>query len=96
MKHKDFKPCVMCGKGVMHSGSPLFLRINVERFGIDRRAVERAHGMELIIGNPTLANIMGPDEDLAKEIDSQKDMLLCHPCALEPLPPNFWVKDTAG
>ncbi len=78
----------------MHAGIPLFMRITVERLGIDRRAVERARGMELMIGgNALLANIMGPDEDLAKVIDGKKDMLLCHHCASEPLLPYFWLED---
>lgn len=95
MKHKDLKPCQICRKGVMHAGSPLFLRVTVERLGIDRRAVERAHGMELMMGgNALLANMMGPDEDLAKVINGKKDMLLCHHCASEPLPPYFWMDDT--
>lgn len=75
----------------MHAGNPIFLRISVERFGVDRRAVERAHGMELMMGNPALANIMGADEDLAKPIDSNKNMLICSVCADQPLQPYFWL-----
>lgn len=48
MKHRDFKPCQICGKGVMHAGSPLFMRVTVERLGVDRRAVERAHGNAIV------------------------------------------------
>lgn len=95
MKHKDFKPCQLCGKGMMHAGHPLFLRVTVERLGIDRKAVERAHGLELMMGgNALLANVMGPDEDLAKVIDGKKNMLVCGSCAGEPLPPYFWLDDT--
>lgn len=94
MKHKDFKACHICGKGVMHAGSPLFMRMTIERLGVDRRAVERAHGMELMMGgNAMLANIMGPDEDLAKVIDGAYDILICHSCSNEPLPPYFWLTD---
>ncbi len=60
MKHKDFKPCHLCKKGVMHVGHPLFLRISVDRLGIDANAVQRAHGMELLMGgNARIANVMG-------------------------------------
>lgn len=93
MKHKDFKPCEICGKGMMHAGHPLFLRITIERMGIDSRAVERAHGMEMMVGDPLLANIMGADEDLAKVVDGKRDMLICIRCASEPLPPYFWIDD---
>ena len=66
MKHKDFKPCHICGKGVMHAGHPLFLRISVDRLGIDANAVRHAHGLKLMMdGNALLANIMGTNEELA-------------------------------
>jgi hypothetical protein len=79
---------------MMHAGHPLFLRISIERFGIDAKAVQRAHGMELMMGgNALLANVMGPDEDLATKIDGRKDMLICIKCANEPLPPYFWLDD---
>lgn len=94
MKHKDFKPCHICGKGVMHNGNPLFLRITVERLGVDRKAIDRAHGMELFMGgNAMLANIMGADEDLAKVIDGNRDMLICNECSNQPLAPYFWMPD---
>jgi len=44
-------------------------------------------------GNAALANFMGPDEDLAKNIDGRKDRLICFPCADKPLPPYFWLRD---
>ena len=92
MKHKDFKPCHLCGKGVMHAGQPLFLRISIDRLGIDLSAVRRAHGLEEMMGgNAFLANVMGPDEDLAKVMDEKHDMLICARCAGEPLPPYFWL-----
>lgn len=77
----------------MHTGNPLFLRISVDRLGIDRRAVERAHGMELMVGNAFLANVMGADEDLATVLDSNHDIMLCSECADKPLHPYFWFPD---
>lgn len=95
MKHKDFKGCEICGKGMMHAGTPLFLRITVERLGVNRRAVERAAGMEMMMGgNALLANIMGADEDLATVIDGKKNMLICQPCGEKPLPPYFWLDES--
>lgn len=92
MKHKDFKPCQLCKKGVIHAGSPLFLRISVDRLGVDAKAVQRAHGLERMMGgNALLANVLGPNEDLAKVIDGNHDMLLCSECAEKPLPPYFWL-----
>ena len=46
MKRTDFKPCANCGKGVAHTGLPLFWVVEIQRFGIDAQAVQRQHGME--------------------------------------------------
>jgi hypothetical protein len=81
MKHRDFKPCALCRKGVMHAGHILFLRLSIDRLGVRVDRVKRAHGMELMMGgNALLANIMGPDEDLAEVIDGQRDLLVCGEC----------------
>jgi hypothetical protein len=65
------------------------------RLGIDANAVRRAHGLELMMGgNALLANVMGPDEDLAKVIDGQHDMLICGACAEKPLPPYDWLGES--
>lgn len=95
MKHKDIKPCHLCKKGVMHTGFPIFLRISVDRLGVEARAVQRAHGLEQIMGgNALLANIMGPNDDLANVIDGKHDMLICSECAAKPLPPYFWLDES--
>ena len=39
MKAEDFKPCALCGKGMMHTGVPLFYRVTVEHLGIKMREV---------------------------------------------------------
>ena len=96
MKHRNFKKCCICNQGMAHNGHILFLRIKVERFGLDHRAIQRAHGMEMILGNAVLANVMGPDEDLAKKIDESDDLLICHDCSEKPLPPYFWMRDKEG
>src|SRR5262249_28495122 len=81
MKHKDFKPCALCCKGVMHAGHILFLRVTMYRIGFRRDAVQRAQGMELMMGgNALLANIMGPNEDLAECLDGRRDLLVCGAC----------------
>jgi len=82
MKHKDFKPCARCGKGVAHTGLPLFWRVTVERMGIDGKAVERQHGLELMLGgHAMLAHVMGPDDDLGLPIGPPSVGLLCEKCA---------------
>lgn len=87
IKQKDLKPCSICGKGVLHTGIPLFFRVTIERMGASRNAIMRQHGLEMMMGgNALLANIMGPDEDMAQVIDTVQNALVCHGCALEPHP----------
>lgn len=81
MKRTEFKPCAGCGKGVMHTGSPVFYRIRIAIMGADLAAIRRAHGLELTIGNAAIAHVMGPDEDLATIID-ETDSLVCLDCAI--------------
>jgi hypothetical protein len=81
LKHRDFKPCLACGKGVMHAGSISFYRVRIEHCVVNTREVEKAAGMEMLMGNPQLANVMGPDADLAK-VMSADGGLLCQDCGL--------------
>ena len=93
MKHAEFKPCAICRKGVLHSGSPWFYRIRAEQMVADTRAIERAVGLEKMIGNAAIANAMGPDDDLAKGL-GPVDLLVCAACALhERLPVALLVED---
>lgn len=86
-KQADIKPCAICGKGIMHAGMPLFFRVRIERLGLNRAAIQRQHGLEMMMnGNSVLAHVMGADEDMAEVIDSVEDALVCHPCAIEPHP----------
>lgn len=91
MKAADFKPCAICGKGVMHAGVPLFYRVKIESMGVDVNAVRRHAGLEQVFGGgqpgAVLAHIMGPNDDLAKPIiENEPAVLVCQPCALESRP----------
>lgn len=90
MKAEDLKPCAICGKGMMHAGTPLFYRVRIEAMGVDIRAVQQHAGMEMMMGGGVagvkLARVLGPNPDIAKPIDPEpaKPVLVCQPCALEP------------
>ena len=85
LKASDIKKCAKCGKGVMHTGLPLFWRVTIERFGIDKGAVDRRHGLEMFFGGgrgaAALAGVMGPDEDIAKPVMDPVTLTLCEDCA---------------
>lgn len=53
------------GEGVAAQG-PVFYRVTIEQFALDRRAIERQHGLEQMMGDPAIAAVMGPDDDIAK------------------------------
>lgn len=82
MKRQEFAPCLHCGKGMMHAGSPIFYRVRIEQFAIDLNAVRRAAGLEMMLGSQHLAAALGPDENLAKRLFDRSG-LLCLNCAME-------------
>ncbi len=83
LKHRDLKPCIFCGKGMMHSGSIAFYKVKIERCIVNVGAVQRAAGLEQMMGgHALLANIMGPNEDLAKIMPEGTDVLVCDDCAV--------------
>jgi hypothetical protein len=81
MKQTDFKPCVKCGKGVAHTGIPLFYRVTIERMGIDGQAVRQHAGLEQMIGNARIAHAMGADADIGIPIGEAEKGLICSECA---------------
>ncbi len=84
MKAGDFKPCAFCGKGVMHTGIPLFYRVKIERLGIKGGEVQRAAGMEQFMGgNVALARVFH-DPDLTQVVMDEITVLVCETCSTEP------------
>lgn len=85
MKERELREhaiCSLCERKIGHTGLPLFWRGTVERFGIDAGAVQRQHGLGLMLGAP-LAMIMGPDEDMAEPIMEPVRLTVCETCAVE-------------
>lgn len=89
LKRKDLKKCACCDRGIMACGAAIFWRVNIEMFAVNMRAVERQHGLEMMLGSPALANVMGPDDDLAVRIETgdSDPMLVCNDCMLKHLGP---------
>jgi hypothetical protein len=84
---KDLKPCAICGKGLMHTGLPLFLRVHIERIGVDAQAVQRQAGLETFFGGgqtgAMLADIMGDGSRIAAPLDKPAVHLICESCATD-------------
>jgi hypothetical protein len=83
MKQREFEKCMLCGDGMMKGGDITFYRVNMERFIVDLGAIKRQHGLEIAMGSSELAAVMGPDEDLAKNIGAIKNVFICETCAID-------------
>lgn len=93
IRQAEIKPCAICKKGVAHDGNILFWRIRMERAGLHAPAIERQHGLELMLGSPALARVMGTDSDIAKVIDGPHDVWVCEPCVTEKCDWLFFVAE---
>lgn len=87
MRAGDLERCGGCGKGLMHTGMPLFWRVRIERMGIDRNALQRVHGMEQYFGGTAGAAVaiarVFEDPELANPLGDGHTILLCEDCAIE-------------
>jgi hypothetical protein len=64
----DFKPCALCGRGVMHAGVPIFYRVRIESMGINLQEVQRTAGMEQFMGGHVALARVFHDPDIATPI----------------------------
>lgn len=86
MKAADFKPCIMCGKGVMHTGVPLFYRVKIERLGILANEVQRTSAMEQFMGGNVAIARAFHDPELTRVVMPEVTGLVCEPCSTENYP----------
>ena len=89
MKEKELRKigtCKMCGKGIGQSQLPLFWRVRIRRYGVKMGAVTRQQGLTMMLGgHGLLAQVMGPDEDMA-EIMSDVEVTICEDCCCKQIP----------
>lgn len=79
LKERDLAPCALCGK---HHEAPIFYRVTVDSCAFDTAAVQRQIGLGMMMGgNAAIAQVMGPDDDMAK-IVSTETKTLCLECAM--------------
>lgn len=76
--------CNLCGQKIGHTGLPLFWRVTIDRFGLQRDAIMRQDGLTAMLGgNALLAMHMGTNEDLAKPAMEPVTLTVCESCAIE-------------
>lgn len=83
MREKELREsanCQFCGQPFGHTGLPFFWRVKLTRYGVDLDAIKRQSGLEMFLGSPELAGVMGPDEEMAKAI-IEKEVTICEECA---------------
>jgi len=74
--------CGVCHKKIGDSeGLPVFYVVEISRAMLDRRAIRRNAGLEMMLGSPAVAAVMGTDEDMAKFICEPKRMFVHDRCA---------------
>lgn len=89
--------CGVCKKPILTTGLPFFSVVTVRRFGVDIAAVGRHDGLAAALGSGRVAEAMGPDEDLAKELDTPATLTVCASCnALDARPVAELVELATG
>ena len=87
MKEKELREksvCAACGEKIGHAGVPLFATVTIRRWALDYGALQRQTGLEMMMGgHVALAQVMGADEDMAKELDAPVEITLCWKCYAE-------------
>ncbi|MBT8489697.1 MAG: hypothetical protein KJN62_01475 [Deltaproteobacteria bacterium] len=84
MKEKELRKivtCGLCGKKIGASSTPIFFRVRIKQYILDLAACQRQQGLGLMLGG-TLAQVMGPNEDLAKAI-GEIEITVCMKCSIE-------------
>lgn len=78
----ELRSCVLCGRGVMHSGDVHFYEVRVTHCVVDTRAVQQLGGMEdLMGGSVALARALSPVSHVAHRMPATR-ALVCAQCAL--------------
>jgi len=80
MKLSELKPCFKCGGTV----NPFFYQVDLTHIMIDAGKANQALGFAQSMQSLRLAEVMGPFDDVTKEIASHK-FVLCQACCIEAL-----------
>jgi hypothetical protein len=81
---RKYARCSLCGLKIGHTHLPLFYRVTVERFGINMNAVRRQAGLEQMLGNVAIAQVMGLGEEMTKPLMDKITLSICEDCSLKP------------
>ena len=74
--------CSICGNKIGANFNCDFFIINIERYTIDFRAVQKQDHLAGFLNSSVLANVMGTNEDMAKKCGSAR-LVVCFDCYME-------------
>lgn len=80
---RKYAQCCMCGKKIGTATLPLFFTIEISCYKFNHRALERQTGFEMMLGSAALAEVLGPDEDLAEKTEGPIKVSICFDCCTE-------------
>lgn len=86
MKEQELRhlaTCCVCRRKVGQLPTGVFNKISSERFMVNPRAVQRQHGLEQMLGNVALAQVMGAGEDMAVSMGPAITIMICDDCVME-------------
>lgn len=78
MKRSELQKCIGCGKQL---NQVTFYQLEARYMVFDPMAIRRAIGLEMMVGS-SIAEVLGPDDDLAEEV-SKYSVCVCLKCATE-------------
>lgn len=81
MKERELRQrarCSICGKPV--GPAPVFYTLTMETWRLNFDAIRRQDGLAAFVGSSMVANIMGPDEDMATSLGTV-ELTVCLSCA---------------
>lgn len=77
-------PCIKCGKQLLETGVPLFIRVHAQRCGLDRAEIQRHVGLAMAMGGGqnglVLAGVMGPGVKPVVVVNSFETVNVCYGC----------------
>lgn len=84
MRISEIRPCSLCNQGLCKHGHLSFFRVTLQRFGLDRRAVQEAAVIELLFegrARPDLVEAFSSRPEIAYLLDEPADLMVCEHCA---------------
>lgn len=75
--------CAVCRQSMLgtENSGVTFYRLTIEHAGFIQEAIRRRVGLELQLGSSALAQVMGPNEDIAKVVSGPVTVMVHELCA---------------